>query len=286
MTKKLPVTKNEFAPSRRAFLQGTAAVGAVAGVAAISSKAFAACPDDSPRVYPNQDDSEIRWAFLIDLTRCVGCQSCAVACKTENDVRLGYFRNGVITYESGTYPAAARDFVPWLCNHCADPPCLGGCPVEPTQATMHFPNGDVAEYFARATYQRPDGLVMVDQDRCVGCGACVTLCPYEARYLDPVKAAGGDPGRGAADKCTQCVQRLENGVVPACVNTCPHEARIIGNFNDPNGPIQSAIANDGAVGVLLSEGTEPRCFYIGLNETAYTDGDEPRKEAGLQTVIA
>jgi tetrathionate reductase subunit B len=175
MAKKLPVLNTSLAPTRRDFLKGTAAAGTAAGVAALTTEARAQCPPDSPRIYPDQDGSEVRWAFVLDLRRCVGCQSCSVACKTENDVRLGYFRNGVIQHESGTYPATVRHFVPWLCNHCASPPCMDGCPVEPEKATFNFPGGDTVEYFRRGTYQRPDGLVLVDQSRCIGCGACVVL---------------------------------------------------------------------------------------------------------------
>ena len=287
MARKLPVVKNHFTPTRRGFLKGTAAAGAAAGLAAMAEQASAQCPSDAPTIYPDQDNSEVRWAFLIDLRRCVGCNACSVACKTENDVRLGRFRNGVIHYTSGSYPATTREFVPWLCNHCAKPACLDVCPVEPVKASLTFPNSDTVEYYARATYQRPDGLVLVDQSRCTGCGACVTACPYQARYLDPVKEAGGDPTAKAADKCTLCFHRLEGGVVPACVNTCPHGARMMGNYNDPQSEISQAIADAGGqVSRLLeSVGTEPRCFYIGLNETAYLNGDEPRREAGLQTQV-
>ncbi|NIO07728.1 MAG: 4Fe-4S dicluster domain-containing protein, partial [Deltaproteobacteria bacterium] len=77
----------------------------------------------------------------------------------------------------------------------------------------------------RATYKRPDGAVLVDQDRCIGCGECLRYCPYKVRFFDPVKKAGGDPGEQAASKCDFCVHRLEAGVVPSCVNTCPGRAR-------------------------------------------------------------
>jgi tetrathionate reductase subunit B len=102
-----------------------------------------------------------------------------------------------------------------------------------------------------------------------------------------VKEAGGNPDSTAADKCSLCVHRLENGVVPACVNTCPHEARLIGNYNDATSNVRQAIdAAAGQVSVLLEgEGTDPRVFYIGLDEQAYLEGDEARKEAGLQTQI-
>ncbi len=248
--------------------------------------------DLNPGVYPYQDDSEVRWGFLIDLNRCTGCHACAVACKTENDVRLGVFRNGVRYHESGTYPAVERNFAPWLCNHCKNAPCLQRCPTDAIKGSLEFPNGDTAEYWAKATYQRPDGLVLVDDERCVGCGRCVEDCPYKARYLDPVKAAGADPADvgleiddpKAVGKCTLCVHRLENGIVPACVNTCPPEARIMGNLNDPDSEISKRIAEAGEDVSVIWEaiGTGPAVFYIDLVEDAYTQGTETKLEAGLQ----
>ncbi len=283
--------KKKVKEDRRKFLKASAGLGvsaATMGVVQAGSKAFAAG-------YPDQDSSEVRWGFLVDLNRCTGCHACAVACKTEYDVRLGYFRDGVITYDEGTYPDAERSFVPWLCNHCKNPPCVDICPVEPRPGILTFPSGEKVRYSARATYQRPDGLVLIDQERCVGCGKCVKACPYQVRYLDPVKPAGGDPSSHgfdiaepkAADKCTLCTHRLENGVVPACVNTCPASARLVGNLNDDTSEINQRItaAGDEVSTILPSAGTDPQVFYIGLNEDAYFQGTEPRREAGLQTIV-
>lgn len=282
-------------PTRRDFIKKSALIGAgvgagavVVGVSGKFAKAHDTDPNDEPRIFPDQANSEVRWGFFIDLRACTGCMACAIACKTENSVRLGTFRSGVITDDQGTYPNTERHWVPWLCNHCKNPPCLAGCPVEAERAELTMPGGEVVEYWARAAYQRPDGLVLVDQERCIGCGACVGLCPYEARYLDRVKPAGGNSSSFAADKCTLCNHRLENGVVPACVNTCKSEARIVGNLNDPNSVINARIAAAGASvsSLLESAGSEPQVFYVNVSETAYTDGDEPRREAGLQTVIS
>lgn len=279
--------KKEMVNRRKLLKAGTGlGVSAVTmGAVQVGSKAFAA--GENAAVKPDQDSSEIRWGFLVDLNRCTGCNACAVACKTEYDVRLGYFRGGVITYDEGTYPDAKRSFVPWLCNHCKTPPCVDVCPVEPVFGTITFPSGQKVSYRARATYQRPDGLVLIDQDRCVGCGKCVTACPYQARYLDPVKPAGGDPSRFAADKCTLCTHRLEEGVVPSCVNTCPASARLVGNLNDAASEINQRIASAGneVSTILPAAGTEPQVFYIGLNEDAYFQGTEPRREAGLQAQV-
>ena len=152
-----------------------------------------------------------------------------------------------------------------------------------------MPNGDVEEYWARATYQRPDGLVHIDQDRCVGCGYCVEDCPYGARFLDYSKTAGGDPAEvglsidnpNPASKCTWCVHRIEQGIVPSCVNTCPADARMIGNLNDSNSDISKAIAAGGArvTSLLPDAGTEPRVYYIDLEESVYDDGYDIRNDA-------
>ncbi len=298
------MTKKKDKVDRRKFIKAGAGLGVGAATMGVfngkgKGKAFAG--DKEPATFPDQDSSEVRWGFLIDMNRCTGCNACAVACKTEYDVRLGRFRDGVITYDEGNYPDAKRHFAPWLCNQCKKPSCLENsqgeavCPVEPVLGTLNFPNGTAVSYWARATYQRPDGLVLIDQDRCIGCGKCVTACPYQVRYLDPVKAAGGDPSSygftisnpKAADKCTFCTHRLEKGVVPACVNTCPAGARLVGNLNDTTSEINTRITAGGTdVSVIMeSVGTEPKVFYIKLNADVYSKGTEPRREAGLQTVV-
>ena len=249
------------------------------------------CPDYA-RAFPDQDTSEVRWGFLVDVDKCRGCSACSVACKTENNVRLGVFRNSVIEGEAGTYPDTTRMSIPWLCNHCVNPVCLDRCPTNPVKAALEMPGGEAVEYWARATYQRPDGLVLVDQERCVGCGWCVEDCPYGARFLDWSKTAGGDPAEydlsiadpHPVDKCTLCVHRLQSGVVPACVETCPADARMVGNLNDPSSAINAAIAaaGDNVSVPKESAGTEPAVFYIGLDEDIFDDGRDIRDEAGRQ----
>ena len=132
------------------------------------------------------------WVMVIDLRKCIGCQSCVVACKSENNVPLGVYRTWVDVYQTGdTVPDARGDIVedgrryrqnvlvmniPKLCNHCDQPPCVDVCPV-------------------KATYKREDGIVLVDPTLCIGCGTCVNACPYDARFLNPavgVKPLGTD----------------------------------------------------------------------------------------------
>ncbi|MEW6410062.1 MAG: 4Fe-4S dicluster domain-containing protein [Nitrospirota bacterium] len=225
-----------------------------------------------------------KWVMVIDLDRCIGCMACAVACKGEFDTRLGVFRSQVIYREVGRYPKTDRVFMPWLCNHCDNPPCVGVCPVDPIDAEFKG-----IKFKKRATYKRPDGVVLVDQDRCVACGLCIQNCPYGVRSFDPGKKAGGNPDGNPADKCTLCAHRLEAGVVPACINTCIGRARVVGDLNDPKSEV-SKILKKHKVKVLLPErGTKPNVYYIGKDRIAINDafkkGEDLRKEANSKHQI-
>lgn len=194
----------------------------------------------------NQKNSGKRYGMVIDLRRCVGCQACTVACTIENQSPLGQFRTTVNQYEvsevDGLNSPAAYFMLPKLCNHCEKPACIPVCPTG-------------------ATYQQDDGIVVVDNKRCVGCGYCVQACPYEARFINKET--------NTADKCTFCTHRLEAGLLPACVETCVGEARVIGDLNDPNSQISQLIQeNKNDIKVLRPESnTSPQVFYIGMNET-------------------
>lgn len=180
-------------------------------------------------------DKKKNYGMVIDLRRCVGCFSCQVTCKVENNVPFEDFRARVNIAERGTFPDVKRNFLPMLCNHCAKAPCIEVCPV-------------------KASYKREDGVVLIRDERCIGCGYCIQACPYNARYLDP--------NLHIAQKCTFCVHRIDNGLPPACVHNCMGKARVFGDLNDPNSEV-SKLLNSVPTQVLKPEmGTHPNVFYI------------------------
>ena len=184
-----------------------------------------------------------RFGMLVDMRKCIGCQACTVSCSVENLPPIGQFRTTVLQYEIDKPGGAAPAMVslPRLCNHCDEPPCVPVCPVQ-------------------ATFQRTDGIVLVDNERCVGCGYCVQACPYDARFINHET--------NKADKCTFCAHRVEAGLLPACVETCVGGARIFGDLNDANGVLRKQLAaNKDKLKVLKPEqGTKPQVYYIGLDE--------------------
>ncbi len=233
--------------TRKEFLKVSAAGAAAVVVSTVIPGATTAAGASTPR-----------WVIVIDLDRCIGCKGCAVACKSEFDTRLGVFRSQVIYRDHGKFPSAMRDFLPWLCNHCEKPTCVKVCPVAPIDARF---NG--VKFRKRATYSRPDGVVLVDQDRCIGCGLCIRHCPYQVRSFDPGRRAGGNPTKNPADKCTFCEHRVEKGVVPSCVNTCQGRARIFGDINDPESEVSGLLKKHKTKVLLPGQNTEPRVYYIG-----------------------
>ncbi|UJF17350.1 4Fe-4S dicluster domain-containing protein [Vibrio sp. SS-MA-C1-2] len=206
-----------------------------------------------------------RYAMVIDLRKCVGCQACTVGCSIENQAPIGQFRTTVKQYEVTLSNGDKRTkeskafMLPRLCNHCDNPPCVAVCPVQ-------------------ATFQREDGIVMVDNSRCVACAYCVQACPYDARFINEETLT--------ADKCTFCAHRLKDGLLPACVETCVGGARVIGDIKDSNSKVsQLLLKHKDDIKVLKpEENTHPHVFYIGMNErfTSYIEGKaaiyEPKGE--------
>ncbi len=180
-----------------------------------------------------------RWGMVVDLRLCIGCQACTVACSTENQIPLGYFRTIVSGYEVTSSGKPRRYTLPHLCNHCAKPACVTVCPTQ-------------------ATTQRTDGAVVVDNTVCIGCGYCIQACPYDARFINPRTKT--------ADKCTFCLHRIEAGLLPACVETCVSGARVFGDLNNPESAISKLLATMPTQVLKKDMGTEPRVFYIGLDQ--------------------
>ena len=199
----------------------------------------------------------MRFGMVIDLLRCVGCDSCTVACRAEHGTPPGIRYNRVKKYEVGKYPSAKMKFLPMPCMHCQDPPCVKVCPTG-------------------ASYQRNEGIVLIDVRKCIGCQYCMLACPYESRQF--LRAIGNyyaasnptpyetlkqkDFEKGTVVKCDLCVDRLARGQLPACVETCPSQARHFGDLEDPNSDVSRLIADHGGTPLRAELGTKPSVYYI------------------------
>jgi len=183
----------------------------------------------------------MRYGFIIDKRKCIGCHACTVACKTENRVPLGVNRTWVKYVEKGRFPHVRRVFQVNRCNHCEKPPCVEICPVG-------------------AMFQRHDAIVDFNSARCIGCKACMQACPYDAIYLDP--------DRSTAAKCHFCGHRIEVGLEPACAAVCPEHAIIAGDLDDPESEAAQLLAREAVRVRKPEQGTKPKVFYIDGEETA------------------
>lgn len=213
--------------------------------------------------------AERKWAMVIDLRKCTGCNGCNVACIVENQLPPGVTYRPVMTETYGRYPNVARRFVPRPCMQCDNPPCVPVCPVE-------------------ATWKRSDGVVTIDYDKCIGCRYCITACPYAARSFDSgyfysdfeggerqpyellpspeydegrVRAEGGSP-IGNARKCHFCLHRIERGELPACTLSCMGRATYFGDMNDPRSLVSQLIGQPNVMRLKPEMGTEPKVFYL------------------------
>jgi len=249
--------------SRRDFLKNTVS-GSVASVLPLTAFTFLSQAEASAALA----ETKVRWAFLVDTNKCVGCGLCVKACKNENEIPYDapvtrtWVERYVVTKDGETHidsPMGGRDgfiddkirdeeidpqdiakafFVPKLCNQCENPPCVQVCPVG-------------------ATYQTNDGVVLIDREWCIGCGYCIMACPYGVRFFHPEAKV--------ADKCNFCYHRISKGMEPACVECCSFGARRIANLKDPDDPVANIIRTE-RVAVLKDEyGTKPHVFYLGLD---------------------
>ena len=208
-----------------------------------------------------------RYAMAVDLERCVGCQTCTAACKHANDTLPGVQWRHVLDVEAGRYPDVQRLFLVVGCQHCAEPPCVPVCP-------------------SGATFQRADGLVAMDYERCIGCGYCAVACPYQARTIaheqrwyfgerTRQEEAVRRPERlGVAQKCSFCVERIDEAerlalvpgrdleVTPACAASCIAQAIHFGDAEDPDSPLSQALRGRKSFQMHAGLGTDPQIRYL------------------------
>jgi molybdopterin-containing oxidoreductase family iron-sulfur binding subunit len=206
----------------------------------------------------------MQYGMIIDLRRCMGCQTCATACRLSNNLPIGTWWNRVMTVggegidtSGGTYPQTLHmRHMPVACQHCENPACTRACPVG-------------------ATYKREeDGLVFQDYDKCIGCRMCVAACPYTgvrsfnweepSYHLDFVL---GDKDVAAhqkhtVEKCTFCANLLAKGEQPKCVSACVGKARTFGDLDDPSSEVAGLIAARSYEQLLPEEGTNPSVYYL------------------------
>ncbi|MGB5260169.1 MAG: 4Fe-4S dicluster domain-containing protein [Gammaproteobacteria bacterium] len=247
----------ETSNARRLFLQKLLAGSAAAGMFMVYRQPLMAAmsvADDTAQA------AEHDYGFVVDVSRCIGCGQCVKACSVENDVPEGQYRTWIERYvvtaegvhvdspQGGMYGFDEVDeelagkaintfFVPKLCNHCAEAPCIQVCPVG-------------------ATYRSPEGFVLVDPEHCIGCSYCVQACPYGVRFINDDKHI--------ADKCTWCYHRVSQGQLPACVTVCPTQARLFGDLNDPNSRVAKVREADNWDVLKADAHTESMCLYVGL----------------------
>ena len=217
-----------------------------------------------------------RFGMAIDLAHCAGCQTCVVACQMSNALKPGVAWLSVDTLEWGRWPEGDRAFLPHACLHCDEPSCVKVCPTG-------------------ASAKRDDGIVEVAYDRCIGCGVCLTACPYGARTINaddrrffdaatPAPYETDSAGRiGVAEKCTLCAARVDEGGRPACVDACPVGVRVFGDMDDPQSDVRAFIEETGAepvagTGLFYAVGSRSLDVGQAIKERFYRPATEAVKQ--------
>ena len=205
----------------------------------------------------------MHYGIAINTKRCIGCHTCATACKIENNVPNGIWWNTVRTVggddmdtSAGVFPNTTMSYLTIQCMHCENPACVKACPVG-------------------ATFKDPEtGIVRQDYDRCIGCRMCMAACPYtgvrsfnwqEPEYYFDETLGHVDVAKHqkhTVEKCTMCYQRTSQGGTPACVDVCLARARVFGDLDDPESDISKELAKAGYRQLLPEEGTSPSVYYL------------------------
>ena len=172
--------------------------------------------------------------MAIDTLKCVGCCDCVVACQTENDVPIGFARDWIVERTDGTFPKLSLEIRSERCNHCSNSPCVRSCPT----GASHYADG---------------GIVLVTLEDCIGCGACIQSCPYDARYSHP---------EGYVDKCTFCIHRVIKDESPACVAVCPTMCMYFGDLDNPASEVSKILMTRKYKTLAPEAGTRPQIYYL------------------------
>ena len=196
----------------------------------------------------------MKWAKVIDHTKCIGCHACSTACKSENQVPLSVNRTYVKYVDVGTFPHVRRAFQVTRCNQCEEPPCTAACPTA-------------------AMYARPDGIVDFDKSLCIGCKACIAACPYDAIFINPEDHS--------AEKCNFCAHRVDVGLEPACVVVCPTEAILIGDLSDAASKVSHVVGRTPVSVRRPEKETRPKLFYRGAHQATLDPLAAARPTGGL-----
>lgn len=199
-----------------------------------------------------------KWGMVIDINKCeAGCnKECMSACQKENNVaifgdkRIDNYWIRVATLKQ-KFPNAKPRPIPLLCNHCENPFCVKVCLV-------------------KASFKRKDGIVLIDEHRCIGCRYCMIACPYKARsfvfkhYEQHTNPNTPKRQHGVVEKCNFCVSRVDRGIMPACVEACPNKAMTFGDLNDTQSQIAKLVATGKTQRIRPDLGSNPKVYYLGL----------------------